>query len=68
MDLQYEQNFQNQFSYSPFQEEPNDLDKSMKDMIQIQNYVTQSIDSDCTPKLYFYHHFYTYILDHSFIN
>ena len=23
---------------------------------------------DCTSKLYFYHHFYTYILDHSFIN
>ena len=23
---------------------------------------------DCTPKLHFYHHFYTYILDHSFIN
>ena len=43
MDLQF-QNFQSHPSYSFFQEEPNDLDKSMEDMIHTQNYVTQSID------------------------
>jgi len=44
MDSQFQQNLQNQLSYSPFQEEPTDLEKSMEDIIQIQNFVTQSID------------------------
>ena len=44
MDSQFQQNFQNQILYSPFQEEPTDLEKSMEDIIQPQNFVTQSID------------------------
>jgi len=41
MDLRLHHNFQNQLSYSPFQEEL--LAKSMKDMIQTQNSVTRPI-------------------------
>ena len=40
MDSQFHHNFQNQLTYSPFQEEP--IAKSMKDMIQTQNFVTRS--------------------------
>ena len=36
----YDDNFQNQFSYSRFQEEP--IAQSMKDMIKTQNFVTPS--------------------------
>ena len=39
MDSRFHHNFQNQLSYSPFQEES--IAKSMEDMIQIQTSVTQ---------------------------
>ena len=41
MDSQFCHNFQNQLPYSHFQEEP--IVKSMEDMIQTQNFVTQPI-------------------------
>ena len=41
MNSQFHYNFQNQLSYSSFQEEP--ITKSMKDMIQTQNSITRPI-------------------------
>ena len=38
VDSRLHHNFQNQLSYSSFQEEPIDLEKSMEDMIQTQNF------------------------------
>ena len=44
METQFQQNFQNQFSYSPFQKEPIDLEKNVEYMIQSQNEFIQSVD------------------------
>ena len=41
MDTRFHHSFQNQLSYTPFQEEP--IAKCMEDMIQTQNFVIRPI-------------------------